>query len=208
MSRKFIAAVLTAAVVLTGLTAAPVRAAENDALLRTLGIGTTLLVLGATIKNAKDKEDEDKKKKKHRYVERDPRPYFDDRGHYDNRGRHDDRGRYNNWGRYDHPGRGDEHRNYDNRGRFGHNSDFDNRGRRDRGHGVDFGRGRAPLPGSCLTETYRGSKVFDAVCLSRRYEQSRRLPDVCLSSVRTRHGQLLAYGANCLRNSGYTIARR
>ncbi|MGY9047072.1 hypothetical protein P775_18490 [Puniceibacterium antarcticum] len=68
MSRKFITTLLAAAVALTGLTAAPAWAANNDALLRTLGIGTGLLIVGAAIKNAND---HDKRKEKDRREERD-----------------------------------------------------------------------------------------------------------------------------------------
>ncbi len=96
MSRRFIMTVLAAAVAFTGFTAAPARATDNDALLRTLGIGTTLLIVGAAIKNARD-DDRDRKKEKSRYEERDRRPVYNngwqDRGRNDDRRRHDDRGR-------------------------------------------------------------------------------------------------------------------
>ncbi|SNR48347.1 hypothetical protein [Puniceibacterium sediminis] len=174
MSRKFIITVLAAAVALTGLTAAPARAETNEALLRALGIGTTLLIVGAAIKNAKDHDDDKKKKKKARQVEPEPRHEYGyvDRDFYNDRNR------------------------YENRGRFGK-------------HGrQDFGRGRAPLPSSCLISPRGGAQVFEARCLQQRYDQSRSLPDYCRTTARTRQGNVSVYEPSCLRRSGYEIARR
>ena len=66
MSRRFIMTILAAAIAFSGVTAAPARAADSDAMLRALGIGTALLVVGAAIRNARaddDRKDRDKKAK-------------------------------------------------------------------------------------------------------------------------------------------------
>ncbi len=92
MSRRFIMTVLAAAVAFGGLTAGPSRAADSDAMLRALGIGTALLVVGAAIRNARaddDRKDRDKKAK--------PKHVAPSR-HEPSRRWHDDRGR-GSWNR-------------------------------------------------------------------------------------------------------------
>lgn len=55
MYRRFIAIVLATAVAITGLTAAPARA-DNDDLLKILGGVAAIAIIGAAIKNSRDKD--------------------------------------------------------------------------------------------------------------------------------------------------------
>ncbi len=70
---------------------------------------------------------------------------------------------------------------------------------------------RRVLPRQCLrtVETRNGNtrRVLGARCLERNYRFSSQLPRSCARQVETRRGWRWAYGARCLRQNGYQIAR-
>lgn len=70
---------------------------------------------------------------------------------------------------------------------------------------------RKTLPAQCLRDT-RGPnghtrRVLSARCLDRNFSYSRDLPRGCARQIETQRGWRWAYGARCLRNNGYQIAR-
>lgn len=70
---------------------------------------------------------------------------------------------------------------------------------------------RKNLPGKCVREVrnHNGKvrRVLGARCLERNYRFSNQLPRSCVRQVETHRGWRWAYGARCLRNNGYQIAR-
>lgn len=70
---------------------------------------------------------------------------------------------------------------------------------------------RKNLPAQCIRhiETRNGNtrRVLGARCLDRNYRFSNQLPRNCARQVETRRGWRWVYGARCLRNNGYQIAR-
>ncbi|MBK5934894.1 hypothetical protein C8N32_103138 [Rhodovulum imhoffii] len=71
-------------------------------------------------------------------------------------------------------------------------------------------RAKRALPGACVRhiETRRGAtrKVVGQRCLERQGYRG-RLPRACEVIVETRRGDRLGYGAHCLRQKGYRVAR-
>lgn len=70
---------------------------------------------------------------------------------------------------------------------------------------------RYALPERCIRqlETHRGQtrKVFGARCLERHYRHANRLPRNCARQIETHRGWRWVYGARCLRENGYRVAR-
>ena len=50
--------------------------------------------------------------------------------------------------------------------------------------------------------------MFGERCLEDNYAHVERLPDYCHKRVSTRDGARYGYDARCLRDSGYSLARR
>lgn len=70
---------------------------------------------------------------------------------------------------------------------------------------------RRALPERCLirAETAVGPRrVFRAKCLERHYPRAHRLPRTCQLPIWTDRGRRPAYLASCLRDKGYSVARR
>ena len=71
---------------------------------------------------------------------------------------------------------------------------------------------RKLLPQRCLfnLETVKGRSIqgFGQRCLKRNYQFTHALPQQCGRRVLTRNGTGYAYGARCLTNQGYQLARR
>ncbi|MEL6617250.1 MAG: hypothetical protein AAFP16_00125 [Pseudomonadota bacterium] len=72
--------------------------------------------------------------------------------------------------------------------------------------------GRKLLPQDCLysfkTRGGRTAKVFGQRCLNRSYHHANSLPRACARQIDTRQGRRYGYGAKCLSNHGYKLARR
>ena len=70
---------------------------------------------------------------------------------------------------------------------------------------------RKTLPAQCIrqVDTRHGKtrRVLGARCLERNYRFANRLPRSCARQIETQRGWRWAYGARCLRNNGYQIAR-
>ncbi len=70
---------------------------------------------------------------------------------------------------------------------------------------------RRTLPAHCIRhfETRHGKsrRVFGARCLDRNYRFAHQLPRNCARQIETHRGWRWVYGARCLRNNGYQIAR-
>ncbi len=70
---------------------------------------------------------------------------------------------------------------------------------------------RKSLPAHCVrhVQMYNGNtrRVFGARCLNRNYRHAQSLPNHCARQIQTHRGARWVYGARCLRNNGYQIAR-
>ncbi|MFP7569660.1 hypothetical protein [Marivita sp. S2033] len=68
----------------------------------------------------------------------------------------------------------------------------------------------AALPRQCVRQIEGGrvNRVVMAPCLKRNYRSARALPKRCQMAVETRRGTQRAYALPCLRDRGYTVARR
>lgn len=71
---------------------------------------------------------------------------------------------------------------------------------------------RKLLPQQCLfnLRTVRGRDIqaFGQRCLQQNYQFTNSLPQQCSRAVQTRRGTGYAYGARCLNQQGYQLARR
>ena len=69
---------------------------------------------------------------------------------------------------------------------------------------------RKVLPRNCLRniDTRRGQqRIFGNRCLNNNFRHVNKLPHACYTEVRSRGRWHHGYGARCLRNKGYSIAR-
>lgn len=70
---------------------------------------------------------------------------------------------------------------------------------------------RKLLPQQCF-RSYDGEDgkvmMFGEPCLEKNYSQVDRLPNYCAKRVKTADGARYGYDARCLRDSGYSLARR
>ncbi len=153
--RHFIATIAALAIAITGFSAAPARAGDDD-VAKALAVILGLAVVGAAINNRND----DKKARQHVYVPPRAKP---NRGHVapHHQPRHVD---------------------------------------------------RKLLPQQCLfnlrTDGGHSIQGFGHRCLSRNYQYTNSLPRECTRRVQTRHGYGYAYGARCMTQRGYQLARR
>jgi hypothetical protein len=184
MSRKFIASVAAAALVITSFGAVPARAGSDEDIARILGGLIAITAVGAALGAFDDDDDRPRATVRNSEPPRAHRPYEAPLGY--------DRPRRDN-GWHGHAGRGDDR---------GH-------GRWDgRGHGRDR---FAPLPTGCLKEfRTRKDRIqgFGQLCLNRHYRDVRALPGVCAVPVRVSRRSAVAYSARCLRDKGFVLARR
>lgn len=70
---------------------------------------------------------------------------------------------------------------------------------------------RMALPAQCLfsVNTRHGEKrVFGKRCLNETFQNARKLPQACETQLRGKGPSRTVYTASCLRDYGYTIARR
>ncbi|MEP4195082.1 MAG: hypothetical protein ABJL99_05520 [Aliishimia sp.] len=70
---------------------------------------------------------------------------------------------------------------------------------------------RRVLPQACLqsVETRRGNaRYLGQRCLERNYRHVNSLPQNCQRRINTNHGSRNGYAFQCLRQNGYTLARR
>ena len=185
MYRKFIAIVLGIAVAITGLTAAPARAADDD-FLKILGGVAAIAIIGSAIAKAKDRDDHvsrgynyynHKPRAKHRHRHK----HRHGHGHHANRGHHHHK--KHKYHRNDHLAR-----------------PLPNRVQ------------RKLLPASCKVYARNRHGDFLAYsnwCLDRKYRYAGSLPRRCAVNARVLHNNRrnVVYGNNCLRRHGYTSAR-
>ena len=70
---------------------------------------------------------------------------------------------------------------------------------------------RKLLPQQCF-RSFNGEDgkvmMFGEPCLEKNYAQVDRLPNYCAKRVKTADGARYGYDARCLRDSGYSLARR
>ncbi|GAA4225838.1 hypothetical protein GCM10022290_32760 [Sagittula marina] len=64
------------------------------------------------------------------------------------------------------------------------------------------------LPRHCLRETRRHGLVLGSGCLNRNYRAVRHLPQACHTNFRANGQRRSGYDYSCLRNRGFSIARR
>lgn len=70
---------------------------------------------------------------------------------------------------------------------------------------------RKQLPAKCLRafETRRGTvRMYTKRCLKNNFRFYNRLPQVCRTTVRANHKKRTGYTARCMRQQGYSLARR
>jgi len=69
-----------------------------------------------------------------------------------------------------------------------------------------------PLPDRCLlvldADRGRDRLVYGQRCLERSYKFANKLPEQCQTLVRTDNGRRVVYGAQCLAQDGWRVARR
>ena len=182
MHRKFIAAIVSVSIAITAFSANSAAAGDRGTTNFLAGLAG-LAILGAII------HDSTKKKKTTNYTSRDNyAPLPQQRHDYSNRGRarqhkHD----------YAAPPR--------HKGKVHHQPK-----QRPLPHRVS----RKVLPGNCLKriDTRRGQqRIFGNRCLNNNFRHVNKLPRACYTEVRSRGRLHHGYGARCLRNKGYSIAR-
>ena len=69
---------------------------------------------------------------------------------------------------------------------------------------------RKLLPSNCLRSinTRQGQKrIFGNRCLNSNFRHVNKLPDACYTEFRAKGQNHHGYGARCLRNKGYSVAR-
>lgn len=168
--RSFIATIAALAVAITGFSAAPARAGDDD-LAKALAVILGLAVVGTAIKNRND----DHKSRPQVYTHQ-PRAHprvVQPRAHP----------------RVVQPNRGHV-----------------------QPRPLPRNVNRKLLPQQCLynLRTVRGQTIqaFGQRCLNQNYKFTNSLPRQCGRNVQTRHGTGYAYGARCLTQQGYQLARR
>jgi hypothetical protein len=70
---------------------------------------------------------------------------------------------------------------------------------------------RKVLPGNCLRriDTRHGQKrIFGNRCLNNNFRHVNKLPDVCYTEFRAEGRRHRGFSARCLRNKGYSVARK
>lgn len=69
---------------------------------------------------------------------------------------------------------------------------------------------RPPLPMNCIigVSGHYTKGVMTKRCLDRHYRSAARLPGACRVTLRSPRGDRPAYAVRCLRDRGYTLARR
>lgn len=186
MSRKFITTLLAAAVAVTGFTAAPARA-DNEDLGAVLAGIATLAIIAKVI----DKKHDNAARARETQT-RHPRVYTNPNRHphvHTNPHRHPRVTQRIDTHRVD---RNPRHR-------------VAPRPLPDR-------VARKALPGACFykARTRNGKMgLFDKRCLNKNYHRAHRLPQSCTANLRGKQQRINpAFSARCLRDHGYTLARR
>lgn len=173
--RHFIATISALAIAITGFSAAPARANDNDAA-KALAVILGLAVVGTAIKNRNDdkKSRQQVHKPHHQQVYRPHHQQYAKPHHVQ-------------------PRKGHVQKHHEPRHQPRHVS-------------------RNLLPQQCLynlkTEHGRHFQGFGHHCLTRNYQFTNALPQECGTRVWTRSGLGYAYGAHCLNQYGYQLARR
>lgn len=193
MYRKFIATVLATAVAITGFTAAPARA-DNEDLLKILGGVAAIAIIGAAINEARD---DDKVSKNYNYYNRGR--------HKGHRHKHHKHHRYHKHHKH---GRGHSHSYHDKYHR--HDGGFDRDDRRTRP--LPTRVQRKLLPASCRVQARNGGRNFLAYsdwCLDRKFRHSNALPRNCAVNARILHNNKrnTVYSSRCLSRYGYAAAQ-
>lgn len=182
MARKFIAAILTAAVIVTGVSAAPARATDIRELAQAAAGIAAVAIIANQLNKSRGGDDDNIISRNGLgsiFAPQQQRPQY---GYgYDDR-RHDQ-------GRYDQAGQ-----------HFVKPRPLPDR------------VARKALPAACLqtVEDRRGRAVniLGQRCLENNFRGVRHLPQACEVDVQSNRGWRTAYDATCLSRAGYTIARR
>ncbi|MCA0940010.1 hypothetical protein LCM08_12960 [Salipiger pacificus] len=179
MSRKFIAGVLAASLVVTGFSAAPLRAAEVQDVAKVIGGAALVYMIGKAVTEAReadrerDRKDKERTKalqlqaaqQEHSWRAPDPAPYLP--------------------------------RPYSFEGRPGQFSQS------------SHAQPQRILPGACLREVRgeRGS-VLQRSCLRSAAIRTDALPDRCSKKIRIGKDKEHVFSAQCLEKAGWRIAGR
>ena len=186
MYRKFIATILATAVAVTGLTAAPARAGDDDVLKLLAGVAAVAIIGTAIAKNRDRDRDDD-------YVTRQNYDYGNRRDH-----RH-----------------GTRHHNH-NHYNYGHKQRSRGFSRDNNHYAKPLPRRvqRKLLPERCRVQarTRKGENfsAFGGRCLQNNYQYANALPSQCAVNAKPRNGgkRRLMYGSRCLHDFGYRLNRR
>lgn len=194
MSRKFITIILSAAIAVTGFTAPPARAGDDD-IAKWIAGAAALAIIGAAI-NEKNNNNNNRS-----------RPRYNNGYGYNGYGYNND---YNHNNGHSH---GNGHKK-------GHKKGDDH----DEGHGQNYGnQGHSGnvisprpnplvLPARCRVErNLNGNSIrgFSRGCLNRSNVNVNALPRDCAVKFRDRKSNrpVVIYGGRCLRGYGYRVAR-
>lgn len=185
MYRTFISTVLATAVAITGLTAAPARA-NNEDVLKVLGGIAAIAIIGAAISEAKDRDDKVTRGYNYNYGKRHSNRH---RGH-----------RHGN-GHY-------KHKHHGHNGYHDHNH---NVRKNDLTRPLPSRVQRKLLPASCRVQARNRNGNFLAYsnwCLQRKFRHASNLPGRCATNARILHNNKrnVVYGNRCLNRYGYTAA--
>ncbi len=197
--RTFISTILATAVAITGLTAAPVRAGDDDIIKLLAGVAA-VAIIGSAIANSRDDDDHivsrhDSHGKRHM-------------PHHRNHGRV-----HQNHGNHKH---GHVSRHHTNGFRGDSNRFPGPAGRDHNGYAKPLPHRvqRKLLPGGCRVQARtRTGGTFNAYsngCLQKNYRYAGSLPAQCAVNAKTRNGgkRNTVYGSRCLRGYGYRLAHR
>lgn len=183
MSRKFITIILSAAIAVTGFTAPPAQAGDDD-IAKWIAGAAALAIIGAAI-NENNNNNNNRSRTR----------YYNGYGYNNNSG-------YNN--DYD---QNNGHKNGHNKG---HGQVYGNQGHS--GNVITPRPNPLVLPAQCrVNKSLNGNSIrgFGRRCLNRSNVNVNALPRDCAVKFRDRKSNrpVVIYGGRCLRSYGYRVAR-